>query len=122
MVVLFILFVVQFSIACACLAFGADQQAELARRGWDSASLDNRHRAQTYFDCCGFNQTNAIEKLTSKDCPNVSLISIRFRITDGFLQQQVKCCTDKDNCSHDCDVCGPHIRTAIANALEISGE
>ncbi len=71
MVILFILFVVQFSIACACLAFGNDQQNELAKRGWDNTSKENRQRAQTFFNCCGFIHPQSI-KFNTTDCPKVS--------------------------------------------------
>jgi hypothetical protein len=32
MLILFLLFLVQFSIACACLAFNAEQQSQLAKQ------------------------------------------------------------------------------------------
>lgn len=54
MVILFMLFVAQFSIACACLAFNKDQQHKLAYEGWHSASMSLRNETQMYFDCCGF--------------------------------------------------------------------
>jgi tetraspanin-13/31 len=101
MVILFILFVVQFSIACACLAFGNDQQNELAKRGWDNTSKENRQRAQTFFNCCGFIHPPLI-KFNTTDCP------------------KVECCADND-CSKSCDPCAPKIKNAIGNALEICG-
>lgn len=54
MVILFMLFVAQFSIACACLAFNKDQQHKLASEGWHSAPMSLRNETQIYFDCCGF--------------------------------------------------------------------
>ena len=69
MVILFILFVVQFSIACACLAFGTEQQIELAQRGWDNAPKHTKQSAQTYFNCCGFKKPD--KPLNATDCPNV---------------------------------------------------
>lgn len=48
------LFVAQFSIACACLVFNKDQQHKLAYEGWHSASMSLRNETQIYFDCCGF--------------------------------------------------------------------
>ena len=69
MVILFILFVVQFSIACACLAVGTEQQSELAKKGWDNASKQTQQSAQTYFNCCGYATTKT---LNITDCPNVS--------------------------------------------------
>jgi tetraspanin-13/31 len=48
------LFVVQFSIACACLAVSEEQQMDLASKGWKSASDSTRQKAQNLFKCCGF--------------------------------------------------------------------
>jgi len=101
MVILFILFIVQFSIACACLAFGSDQQTQLAKKGWDTASKENRERAQKYFNCCGFTKTSVYLNIT--DCPDV------------------KCCQVIEDCNRDCDYCALKIKNAIANGLEISG-
>ncbi|CAG2103520.1 unnamed protein product [Medioppia subpectinata] len=102
MVILFILFVVQFSIACACLAFGSEQQSQLAHKGWNTASKKTQQSAQTFYNCCGYEKEEA-RTLNITDCPNV------------------KCCTDVNDCSTDCEMCAPKIKKAIANALEISG-
>ncbi|CAG2168490.1 unnamed protein product [Oppiella nova] len=103
MVILFILFVVQFSIACACLAFGSEQQSRVAAKGWNTASKHDQQSAQSFFNCCGYEKTSKAVTLNSTDCPNV------------------KCCMDPTNCWANCEVCAPKIKTAIANALEISG-
>jgi len=62
MVVLFILFVVQFSIACACLAVDDDTQIRLARTGWEHADNTTKENVERIFDCCGF------ENVTEHDC------------------------------------------------------
>lgn len=58
MVILFLLFIIQFSIACACLAVTSDQQHQLAMEGWKRAKVHIKVKAQTFFHCYGFeNQT-----------------------------------------------------------------
>ncbi|CAG2116261.1 unnamed protein product [Medioppia subpectinata] len=91
-----------FSIACACLAFGSEQQSQLAHKGWNTASKKTQQSAQTFYNCCGYEKEEA-RTLNITDCPNV------------------KCCTDVNDCSTDCEMCAPKIKKAIANALEISG-
>lgn len=54
MIVLFLLFLVQFSVACACLAVNEEQQHELASRSWSTSSNQTKQEAQKIFDCCGF--------------------------------------------------------------------
>lgn len=81
MVVLFILFIIQFAIACACLAVDSETQVRknnhnfdsfvlismenfylsqkaLAEAGWKSADNETHGDVQKAFHCCGFqNQT-----------------------------------------------------------------
>lgn len=54
MVILFLLFIIQFSIACACLAVTSDQQHQLALEGWKRAKVNIKIKAQTFFHCYGF--------------------------------------------------------------------
>uniref|UniRef100_A0A6M2E003 Putative tetraspanin-13 pogonomyrmex barbatus n=1 Tax=Xenopsylla cheopis TaxID=163159 RepID=A0A6M2E003_XENCH len=66
MVILFLLFLIQFSIACAALAVNSTQQERLAQQGWNRSETV-RQTVQKSFSCCGFdshsNSTacNAIE-------------------------------------------------------------
>src|SRR6218665_61545 len=55
MVILLLLFLVQFSVACACLALSDSQQKELFRLGWENAAPALKDRTQHLFNCCGFN-------------------------------------------------------------------
>lgn len=86
MLILFLLFLIQFSIACACLAVNAKQQEQLAEqvflflhniiscsnswllsytciifKGWRRVGDDLRAKVEETFHCCGFNDT-VIEK------------------------------------------------------------
>jgi len=54
MIILFLLFLVQFAVACACLAVNKAQQEKLATAGWKKADNKLRHQVQIYFNCCGF--------------------------------------------------------------------
>ena len=47
-----LLFIVQFIVACACLAIGPSQQKALFRTGWYEAE-GLRSKMQHQFDCCG---------------------------------------------------------------------
>lgn len=54
MIILFLLFLIQFSIACACLAVNSSQQEQWARQGWASLSDNLKIQVQHSFYCCGF--------------------------------------------------------------------
>ena len=51
-VVLLLLFLVQFIVACVCLAIGPGHQKTLFRGGWYEA-VAARGKMQKKYDCCG---------------------------------------------------------------------
>ncbi|XP_030250571.1 tetraspanin-13-like [Sparus aurata] len=57
MMILFIVFVVQFSVSCACLALNKDQQNLLLEVGWNK-SEDTQKDVEKTLDCCGFSYVN----------------------------------------------------------------
>ncbi|CAK1540516.1 unnamed protein product [Leptosia nina] len=70
MVILFLLFLVQFSIACACLGVNSDQQEMLAQQGWNSVDIDMKAQVQEQFQCCSFKSrpiTNSTSNYPSCD-------------------------------------------------------
>ncbi|XP_012221523.1 tetraspanin-31-B isoform X2 [Linepithema humile] len=81
MLILFLLFLIQFSIACACLAVNTKQQEQLAEEGWTRVELDLKTKVENTFNCCGFNNTNdanlACKDPTKVCCPttDVNLMS-----------------------------------------------
>ncbi|KAJ8332102.1 hypothetical protein SKAU_G00429120 [Synaphobranchus kaupii] len=57
MIILFMVFVVQFSVSCACLAINTDQQHRLLEVGWNN-SLTTQGDVEKNLNCCGFNNVN----------------------------------------------------------------
>lgn len=53
MMILFIVFVVQFSVSCACLALNKEQQNNLLAAGWNRSEVTQNDIEKT-LDCCGF--------------------------------------------------------------------
>lgn len=98
MVILFVLFVVQFSIACACLAVGTSEQQEIAATGWRRSPEEIRQKAQHFFHCCGFGNITEQSAVTCQD---------------------QSCCTPDDQCT--CDDCKEKIESAVRNGLQICG-
>jgi len=58
MIILFLLFIVQFAVACACLALSDSQQKELYVTGWARASYDLKSKTQSLVNCCGCDSSN----------------------------------------------------------------
>ncbi|KAJ8367666.1 hypothetical protein AAFF_G00313660 [Aldrovandia affinis] len=57
MIVLFMVFVVQFSVSCACLAITEEQQHQLLEIGWNDSQTTQRD-VEKNIDCCGFSSVN----------------------------------------------------------------
>ncbi|XP_053946874.1 tetraspanin-13 [Anastrepha ludens] len=73
MIILFMLFLIQFSIASSCLAVNSEQQKEFAEEGWNNVPDAMRKQVQDTFLCCGFNTTNtdsSCEAVAKQCCPN----------------------------------------------------
>ena len=75
---LFLLFIVQFTVACACLAIGPNQQKSLFRSGWSEAGEGLRTKMQDKFDCCGATADDQLERvndtgLSHPACTNTSV-------------------------------------------------
>ncbi|XP_034384647.1 tetraspanin-13a [Cyclopterus lumpus] len=53
MIILFTVFIMQFSVSCACLALNKEQQNHLLEVGWNKSEATQRDVEKT-LNCCGF--------------------------------------------------------------------
>ncbi|XP_021938194.1 tetraspanin-31 isoform X2 [Zootermopsis nevadensis] len=104
MLILFLLFLVQFSIACACLAFNAEQQHQLAEQGWNTVASDIKHKVQKMFDCCEIDH-------------NLNDISI----PSSTPVPQDKCETSCCNGGCPCQSCMKKLQSTINYAFNLCG-
>lgn len=102
MIILFMLFLIQFSIACSCLAVNQSQQREFAEQGWSLAPIDIKQQVQDEFICCGFNSTVTDDH---PSCENVNAI----------------CCPKGSPESCACSPCMPKLESTIDYAFRLSG-
>ncbi|XP_067880542.1 tetraspanin-31 [Heterodontus francisci] len=54
MVILFLVFVIQFGVSCSCLALNRSQQENLLKLTWNRMSNITRHDLENQLNCCGF--------------------------------------------------------------------
>ncbi|CAM9606205.1 tetraspanin-31-B-like [Lethenteron reissneri] len=90
-VILFLLFIVQFSVSCSCLAFNSSQQETLLKYGWKNLSNRTVGDLEKKLDCCGFFQQKLTECLAA--------------------------CQEKQSCSN----CGTLMLNHAKEALQICG-
>ena len=102
MIILFCLFIVQFAIACSCLAVNKQQQMLFAEEGWNTVSDETKSEVQRTFNCCGFNSTLA------DDHPSCDVVN---KI----------CCLNSSDPACACPPCLPKLETNIDNAFFVSG-
>jgi tetraspanin-13/31 len=103
MVVLFAIFLIQFSVACACLAVDTQEELDLASKAWVKADNDTKNDAQVAFKCCGF-QSNA--NSTGDDF-------------DGFKCDAINACGDGP--VFNCPTCKEAVEDKINYAFNASG-
>ncbi|XP_031336416.1 tetraspanin-13-like isoform X2 [Photinus pyralis] len=103
MVILFLLFLIQFSVACACLGVNMEQQEQLAEQGWEKMDNNTRMEVQQAFGCCGFD-----EKSTDN------------RKMDHPSCDALKCCANPEKSCH-CSSCMNKWQTTINYAFKLCG-
>lgn len=102
MIFLFILFIVQFAIACSCLAVNKHQQEVFARNGWDELDDGLKTEIQDKFHCCGFNSTAAT------DHPSCDTVN-KF------------CCDNNKEPTCACPPCLSQLESTIDSAFRVTG-
>jgi tetraspanin-13/31 len=90
MMILFAIFVIQFSVACACIGFSEEQEQDLAVKAWKQARDHEPgliKQTETFFQCCGYNKTDQAklpewERLSCiKSVPRCSAVLTRTTVT-----------------------------------------
>jgi tetraspanin-13/31 len=104
MVVLFLLFIIQFSVSCACLSVSEEDELNIASKAWGTIDDTTKFTAEKYFGCCGFNSN---EYNTTE--------------SDGFDCGKIDKCMPVTNGSYSCPTCKERIKGKIGVAFSGSG-
>ncbi|XP_029049349.1 tetraspanin 97E [Osmia lignaria lignaria] len=105
MLILFLLFLIQFSIACACLAVNTKQQEQLAEQGWRHVEDDLREKVETTFNCCGFNDT----------------VSVVLNDKEPVSCKNKRCCQYPTDTECECPSCMQKLQSTIDYAFKLCG-
>jgi len=94
MIIMFLLFLVQFAVACACLALSDSQQHSLYTSGWEAATYPLRQQAQNLFGCCGYNDTTQNDIMLPSDQggfshPTCSHVILTYAVLHNYIQKTV---------------------------------
>ncbi|KAH8242269.1 hypothetical protein KR038_005455 [Drosophila bunnanda] len=110
MIILFMLFLIQFSIASSCLAVNSEQQQQFAEQGWMTVPKELRQQVQDSLRCCGFNATGP---------STAAAVAPQEEPTCELINQQ--CCAGSTDPDCRCQPCGPLLEDKIDYAFKLCG-
>ncbi|XP_060591994.1 tetraspanin-13-like isoform X2 [Ruditapes philippinarum] len=119
MIILFLLFLLQFSLGCACLAVNRDQEISLVRNGWKAADMTFKDTIQNKLICCGFEDVN-LNKTDPLGHPSCDAVSCCIGNVDS------PCCNAEINSNVTdkkcpCATCLEKFKPRIHDAFSITG-
>jgi len=122
MVILFIVFLIQFSVACACLSVSYETQNSIAKEGWARVANHTKMDVQTNFECCGFNTFNnsAVEEEHMKhpDCYSIPKCTT---FENSTCSSTFHTCCDDLHGDCGCDTCGHELQLVMDKAFQVTG-
>jgi len=103
MIILALVFLIQFSVAIACLAVGQETELKLAKEGWSRATNETKFDLEKFFSCCAFEDQSDL--------------------TDAVTCQKIEACTGKplDGFEYSCPTCVKAIEGNINSAFNKAG-
>jgi len=119
MVVLFLIFLIQFSVSCAALAINEDDEKRIILKAWKTAEDKSPSlvvQAEQTFDCCGL---GLADNFTVYTHPNEH----DMNFTDAhnvFDELKGKECFNHRNNS-DCTTCFSHINNKVDSGFNAAG-
>ncbi|KAL4597495.1 tetraspanin-13 [Arapaima gigas] len=81
MIILFMVFVVQLSVSCACLSINKEQQERLLEVGWNNSQSIHSDVEKT-LDCCGFSFVDLNGSCDAACFPGASCSTCKARIQE----------------------------------------
>jgi len=107
MVVLFSIFVIQFSVACACLGASTEDELKILENTYNKAPDAIKNSADSSLNCCGFYSNGTLPSTEAQRCEaNTNLECTNF---------------GKLNATGNCDNCREKVEDKVDNAFNASG-
>jgi len=118
MVILLIVFLIQFSVACACLAVSESTENSLIELGWKHANPELKELAQENFQCCGYTDV-ALPVNDTTGMGHPSCFNIVACKTPTCVKED-DCCSPK-NATCECGTCAEPLMEKAAKAFSTTG-
>jgi len=123
MVVLFLIFLIQFSCSCAALAINENDEKMLIKRAWNTAESKSPSlviQAEQTFDCCGLGideETNAVYPNPNEHDQNFTNTNHVFKDYPDAQCYHLEGKPPKD----DCLTCYSHISDKVNSGFNAAG-
>jgi len=122
MVVLFLIFLIQFSCSCAALAINEDDEIKLIKNAWKSAETNSPSlviQAEQTFDCCGLGLDDKNE-LYLKPNEHDKNFTLEHHVFKDFPSAECYHQDDKPM-SEKCLTCYSHINDKVNSGFNAAG-
>jgi len=123
MVVLFLIFLIQFSCSCAALAINEDDEIRLINKAWTTAETNSKSlviQAEQTFDCCGV----GINSTTFEQYEDPTMEDVKFTMDNEVFKNypNAKCFhKNATDMPKDCKTCFSYISDKVNSGFNTAG-
>jgi len=119
MVVLFLIFLIQFSVSCAALAINEDDEKKIIQTAWTKSPDSLKIQAEQTFDCCGLGINLETGKTDPTPTADDIAWSIEHKVFDNY--PYAKCHHVNGTTSKDCQTCFSLITDKVDSGFNGAG-
>jgi len=122
MVVLFLIFLIQFSCSCAALAIDEMDEKKLIKSAWNKAETNSPSlvaQAEQVFDCCGVGLNEDYELYMKPNAHDMNFTDVH-NVFENY--PKAECYHEKNQTiSEDCRTCYSHISDKVNSGFNAAG-
>jgi len=122
MVVLFLIFLIQFSCSCAALAINESDEKMLIKTAWNTAADKSPSlvvQAEQTFDCCGLGINATTNELYTHPTEDDMKFTIDNKVFENY--KDAKCYHLNGTRPNDCFTCFSHINDKVNSGFNAAG-
>jgi len=122
MVVLFLIFLIQFSCSCAALAINETDEKMLIKKAWNTAESKSPSlvvQAEQTFDCCGLGINETSNEIYLKPNKHDQDFTVKNDVFKNY--PDAKCFHTGEEMKAECETCYSHITDKVNSGFNAAG-
>jgi len=122
MVVLFLIFLIQFSCSCAALAINETDEKMLIKKAWNTAESKSPSlvvQAEQTFDCCGLGINETSNEIYLKPNKHDQDFTVEHDVFKNY--PDAKCFHTGEEMKAECETCYSHITDKVNSGFNAAG-